>query len=169
MSAFNKKEQEAFDDLLSYIHKIKKDKAQHKSHLINTKDNYKLYVDDLEKPSYLSIYLNETEKIGFLEVKPLMKRGELFLDVNEVFIEKGHRGKGLGKFLYESAISLDSVFGLASKNSNQINQTTVSSIHEKFKNLNENETTYLFGDKESNFLKHLESKSLTRKTNKPSR
>jgi GNAT superfamily N-acetyltransferase len=90
---------------------------------------YKIAVSDLEDPTRISLWYDD-KNIGNMYLS-----SEIFLDeetytkVNSIEIDSNHRGKGLGKKLYQVALKYITTDGIASYLADRVNKNQVPSIY----------------------------------------
>jgi predicted GNAT family acetyltransferase len=120
-----------------------------------TKD-YKIAVDNVDKARYLTLWFVNSlydldVKVGYLA---LYESEDGFLKVQEIDIQKQHRGKGLSKLMYLMALkySSDNVKGIKSYLPDRVNKKQIPKIYKKLNAKNDGDWSYILkSDNLNNF------------------
>ena len=120
-----------------------------------TKD-YKIAVDNVDKARYVTLWF--VNSLYDLDVKvgslALYETEDGFLKVQEIDIQKQHRGKGLSKVMYLMALkySSDNVKGIKSYLPDRVNKKQIPKIYKKLNAKNDGDWSYILkSDNLNNF------------------
>lgn len=94
---------------------------------------YFIAVNSLEAPTYISLWTEDNIKVGCLSVAPTSRRGQAWLKVGSVFIERRHRGQGLAAQLYRQLLNHapGNIAGLYSYLPDRTNKRQVPAIYQR--------------------------------------
>lgn len=107
---------------------------EHGKTIVDSRGDYLLAVNSLERPTFFSLWF-EDKKVGEFMISDHNRRegGGKYAKISQVTIKQGHRGEGMGTWLYRSVLkNLPSDYrGLYSYLPDVINKTKVPRIHKR--------------------------------------
>lgn len=96
--------------------------------IVYDEGDYKIAVSDNNNPTRISVW-KEDKNIGNMYNQVTKYKGEKYLKVSSIDIDKKYRGLGLGKELYRVALKYTDTKGILSYLPDRINKNTVPSIY----------------------------------------
>jgi len=67
---------------------------------------YRIAVNSLSDPTYLTVWTDDNKRIGFLELYPITKNNEEWMSIRAVEVSPKYRKEGIATVLYGAALNV---------------------------------------------------------------